>query len=414
MVSCLLFLSAALWADGNDTYASASETFGMDPNAGRNSFFVLSIPSGGKYEGMASAHTAVALDWSFIEANPAAASFLTRTILSFSHVNWIADSGLETLAFTFRPDKNENIGLGFGMKFLHVPFTAYNPWGGREASNDSIVSSAGWYSETILTGSFSYKFLRSFYFGGVSVGASLKAGIRGVSASLAQGQNSVSLMGDFGIMTRFNFLKYYASRDMNCGAGLTLKNMGSEFIKDSDPLPSYISLGFSYQPIRPLTVALDVNYPFKLNGEKSGSLSFAMGINAEITSFLSTHGGIFIKEGKPRFTIGSDVKMKNMSLNINYSLDLTTRMDMLDRMSVTMKVDMDTVRHLIIRDNAQELYLKGLEAYAGGDVEEAIQFWENCLELDPNYKPAAEMLITARETRSIDMELRNNFNNMER
>jgi len=108
IVLVILALSAPVWGDGNDAYASASEWFGVDPNAGRNSFLILSIPSGGKYEGMATAHTAMALDGGYIESNPAAGSFLPRTILSFSHVDWIADSGLETITYTFRPEKNED------------------------------------------------------------------------------------------------------------------------------------------------------------------------------------------------------------------------------------------------------------------------------------------------------------------
>ena len=403
-VLAILVLAVTSWAEGNDAYASVSDWFGVDPNAGQNSFLTLTIPSGGKFEGMATAHTAVALDWSYMEANPAAGSFLPRTMLSFSHVDWIADSALETAAFTYRPEKNENIGLGYGLKFLHVPFTGYNDWG-AQYSNGS-ASAAGWYTEAIATASFSYTFLRSFYFGGLSVGSSLKAGYRGVSAALAPGQNAMSLMGDIGVMSRFNFLKTYASRDPNFTIGLTVKNLGAEFISDPDPLPTYGSLGFSYRPIRPILVAMDFNYPFNLNGEAAEKFSFAVGMNADVTSFLSAHTGLLIKTGKPRFTIGADIGLKNMTLAANYTLDLTTRLEMFDRMSVAIKVDLDTVRQLILRDDAQSYYLEGLESYSIGLLEEAIESWEKALVVDPTFTPARQMLETAREALRLDDELR--------
>ena len=405
----ILTAASMLWGDGNDAYATASDWFGLDPNAGQNSFLSLIIPGGGKYEGMATAHTAMALDGGYLESNPAGGSFLPKTILSFSHVDWIADSALETITFAYRPEKNENFGLGFNTKFLHVPFTGYNDWGSQYNRYGS--SAVGWYTELITTAAVSYNFLRSFYFGGVSVGASLKAGYRGVSASLEPGQSAMSLMGDFGVMTRFNFLKTYAGRDMNWGVGATVKNLGAEFIDDPDPLPTYASLGLSYKPIRPLTIAVDFNMPFNLNGETAEKFSFAAGVNAEIASFVSAHTGVLIKTGKPRFTIGADVSLKNFTIQTNYTLDLASRLELFDRMSVAIKIDLDTVKQLLVKDDAQELYLSGLDAYAQGKLSIAAGFFENALSLDPTYKPAREMLATTRESQALEEELRQTLSN---
>ncbi len=406
LLSALIILTTAtfLWADGNDAYATASDWFGLDPNTGQNSFLILMIPGGGKYEGMATAHTAMALDGGYLESNPAGGSFLTSTILSFSHVDWIADSALETITFAYRPEKNENFGIGFNTKFLHVPFTGYNDWGARYNRYGS--SAVGWYTEVIATAAVSYNFFRSFYFGGVSVGASIKAGYRGVSASLEPGQSALSLMGDLGVMTRFNFLKTYAARDMNWGVGITVKNLGAEFINDPDPLPTYASLGLSYKPIRPITIALDFNVPFNLNGEKAEKFSYAAGLNAEIAEFVSAHSGVLIKTGKPRFTIGADVSLKNFTIQTNYTLDLASRLEMFDRMSVAIKLDLDTVKQLIIKDDVQELYLAGLEAYAEGNLQAAVRYFENSLSLDPTFTPAREMLATVQESQLLKEELR--------
>jgi len=389
--------------DGNDIYKDLSSASGIDPNAGQNSFYILSIPGGGKYEGMATAHTAVALDGGYLESNPAGGSFLPKTILSFSHLDWIADSGLETITFAFRPEKNEDFGIGFSTKFLHIPFVGYNPWGAQYDRHGS--SAVGWYTELLATAAVSYNFLRSFYFGGVSIGASLKAGYRGVSSALEPNQGAPSLMGDFGIMTRFNALKAYVGQDMNSSVGITIKNLGAEFINNPDPLPSSANIGLSYKPARPIILALDLNIPFNLSNSTPGKVSAAFGVNAEIAEFLSAHTGILIKTGKPRFAIGADIILKDFSIQTNYTFDLASRPELFDRMSIAIKLNMDMAKQLLLRDDALAPYLKGLTAYSEGNLPLAISYFENAISLDPSFTPAVEMLATARASWRIEEEL---------
>jgi len=407
VLSIFLGIAAVIlpvWADGNDIYRGLSSASGIDPNAGQNSFYILSIPGGGKYEGMATAHTAVALDGGYLESNPAGGSFLPETVLSFSHLDWIADSGLETITFAFRPEKNEDFGIGFSAKFLHVPFVGYNQWGAQYDRHGGS-SAVGWYTELLATTALSYNFLRSFYFGGVSIGVNLKAGYRGVSSTLEPNQGALSLMGDFGIMTRFNLFKAYVGRDMNSGVGITVKNLGTEFISNPDPLPSSANIGLSYKPALPIILALDLNVPFNLNTNTHGKIGVAFGVNADIAKFISAHSGILIKPGKPRFAVGTDIMLGNISIQTNYTFDLASRPELFDRMSIAVEVNMDKVKQLLLRDEVQTLYLKGLSAYAEGNLVLAISYFENAISLDPSFTPAAEMLDTARASQKIKEEL---------
>lgn len=292
----VVVITLPIWSDRNDIYKGLSSASGIDPNAGQNSFYILSIPSGGKYEGMSTAHTAIALDGGYLESNPAGGSFLPETILSFSHLDWIADSGLETITFAFRPEKNENFGIGFSTKFLHIPFVGYNQWGAQYDRHGS--SAVGWYTELLTTAAISYNFLRSFYFGGISVGASLKVGYRGVSSALEPNQGAPSLLGDFGVMTQFNVFKAYVGRDMNSSVGFAIKNLGKEFIDNPDPLPTSANIGLSYKPARPITLAFDLNFPFNLNGSTPGKIAVAFGLNADIIKSVSAHTGVFVKTGR--------------------------------------------------------------------------------------------------------------------
>jgi len=403
MVLKVAIITLPIWGDGNDIYGSLSSASGIDPNAGQNSFLILSIPSGGKNEGMATAHTSMALDGGYLESNPAGGSFLPETILSFSHLDWIADSGLETITFAFRPEKNEDFGIGFSAKFFHVPFVGYNSWGAQYDRHGS--STVGWYTELLATAALSYNFLRNFYFGGISVGASLKAGYRGVSSALEPKQNAPILMGDFGVMTRFNALKTYVGRDMNWSVGFCLKNLGMEFISDPDPPPTSANIGFSYKPVRPIALAFDLGLPFNLNGGTAGRISFAFGLNADIAEFISAHTGMLFKTGKPRFAVGTDIVLKDFTIQTNYTFDLASRPELFDRMSIAIKFNLDTVNQLLIRDEVQALYLEGLSAYSEGNLYLAISYFENAISLDPSFTPAAEMLTTARASLQIEEEL---------
>ena len=279
---------------------------------------------------MGTAFTAMSVDSSFLDSNPAASAYVENSELTFYHNNWIADTNLESVTYTSRWD---DFGIGVGGKFLYLPFTGIDDWGDR-AQNDDGSYSSGYYTETIITFNAAYKFLDDYYYHGVSVGANLKLGYRGVPEAIAPDQSALAVMGDVGVITKFNVLKFFSSREKNFGFGLVIKNIGSEFIADPDPLPSMISTGISYSPIRPLTWAFDVNIPFTLDGTPAESIYYAAGLDVGVTSFLSVQSGFMIKTGLPRFSVGTSFDSERFSLTANYTLDLTTQVTTLDRFSL--------------------------------------------------------------------------------
>ena len=114
---CLTIMTVSLllpaWSDSADFYFRLSEAFSAyeDPNTGLTIFPTLLIPMGGKYEGMGTAYTAVAVDSGFLEANPSGSATLEQTELSLLHHSWIADSILEGVFYTMR---DNDLGIGFG------------------------------------------------------------------------------------------------------------------------------------------------------------------------------------------------------------------------------------------------------------------------------------------------------------
>jgi hypothetical protein len=134
-------------------------------------------------------------------------------------------------------------------------------------------------------------------------------------------------------------------------------------------------------------------------------------MNADVTSFLSAHTGVLIKTGKPRFTVGADVSLKDFTIQANYTLDMVSRLELFDRMSISVKMDLDRVKQLVVKDDAQEVYLQGLEAFAAGELEDAVEFFRTSLIIDPTFTPAAEMLDTAMKSLQLETELRRTLAN---
>jgi hypothetical protein len=386
------FLSlAGLHAEFEDTYSDLISMAGLDPNSGQNSFLTLLIPSGGKYQAMGTAYTAVVRDTGYLDANPATSAHLENTELTFFHNDWIDDSNLESVAYTQRMG---DLGWGVAAKFLWLPFDATNTWGETTAS--------GAYTESIITLNGSLNMLNDYYYSGFSIGFNLKTAYRGISEELAADQSAVALMGDFGVLTRFNLLKNFASRTKNFAIGVSVKNLGVEFIENPDPLPSQATAGFSYAPLKPLLLAFDTTVPFNLNGEAAEAISMAVGMDLSLTSFLSLQSGMLLKTGKPRITAGTKLELEKFALGVNYTLDLATQFKPVDRIVLSLSLNLGDFGRTTIRDKVQELYLNGLAAYSQGEYSRALSFWEECLTLDKEFTPAQEMIDTTK--RSIELE----------
>jgi len=388
LVTVFFLLVVPLFADFSDFYYNLNKLFSgfADPNTGLTVFPSLLIPLGGKYEGMGTAYTAVSLDSGFLEANPSASSSLNLTELSFYHHSWIADSNLEGVIYTARYD---DLGIGVGGKFLYVPFTEYNEWGERE--------NRGYISETVAIFNVSYNFFSDFNFYGLGVGANLKTAYRNIPNAFYPDQSALTAMVDLGVLTRFNFLKFQISRSKNFSVGAAVKNIGLPAL--GEPLPTLAAVGIAWSPIRPLTWAFDFNLPFSFVPQEAPpeSWSMATGFNVTVTDFLSLQTGFRWKADNPKISLGSSVDLEKISFVLNYNLDLSGRIDPLDKFSLQAKLNLGDRGRGEKQRELDGLYLKGLESYATGDLREAIEYWEQVLEIDPTYTPARANIETAKK-----------------
>ncbi len=397
LIAFILSLNCTtLVADPADLYSGWAGAFSgsADPNSGLTSFPTLLVPLGGIYEGMGTASTALAIDTGFIESNPAASSLLQDTELAFYHHSWIADSNLEGVVYAVRFN---DFGLGIGGKFLYIPFTAYNDWGAGGAK--------GYVSESIGTLNLSYNLFQTYYFQGLALGANFKVGYRNIPVQFSTNQSAIAFLGDVGVMTGFNFLKFYPSRVKNFSLGVAVKNLGISTLPD-EQFPLLASAGIAYAPLRPWVLSCDFNLPISLNSAYPAERwNVAVGTNVDVTDFLSIQAGFLMKADNPRLTLGTSIGFGLVSFVVNYNLDLSGQLNPVDKFSVQAKLNLGDFGRVKRQNEVEEVYLLGVKEYANGNYLKAIGYWKKVLELDPEYIPARENIDTVQDALDLQKEM---------
>ena len=370
----------------------------VDDNEGETTFRSLLIPFGGRSESLGTAYTGLSDDISFLRYNAGAGAVQKETQLSLFHNTWIADSKLETIAYTTRFKNIPNLSAGSYISCFYVPFTEYNLFGDRVASS--------YYTETIAAMNISYNFLAGYDFKGLSLGATLKTGWKGIPAYTDNNddqiisnsgleQSTFAAMADIGLLLQFNFLKYYYSRDPNVRIGFSAQNLGvtatgfGNQIKTGDPLPTLFTAGISLKFIKPITLTADFTQPVNLMNTGSYILPYlSSGFSFQFTNFLTLLAGISIKGANPRFSAGFEFEVAKIRFNFNYTLDLTTSFAPFNRLSLSTKVLLGDKGRSEIDRQVDEYYQLGLIHYAEADYETAIKIWNEALKLNKRFDPA--------------------------
>ncbi len=400
LIPLLFFSSASLHSlTLTDLTSSFVDTFFsfVDPNEGTTSFRSLLIPIGGRTESLGSAYTGFCDDIGYMNYNAAGSAIQKQTQLAVFHNSWIADSNMETLSFTTR--KN-HFGFGTQLSCFYLPFTEYNIFGERVNGN--------YYTETSFALNFSYNFFAGYNFKGLAIGTTLRAAWRGmpdysdndtniIIPTTGLQESALGLMGDIGFLFQFNFFKFFDSRDANLRIGLAANNLGIALtnfgglfgIQYDDPLPTTLSAGISYRFIKPIVISLDFKQPINLqNIGEYLAFSVGTGVSIQFTDFLCVLAGFSLKGGNPKLSLGCDFDLLKLKMNITYSLDFTSSVNPLNKFSLSAKILLGDDGRKKKENIVDEYYLKGLDAYAKSEWQEAIDIWNEALKIDKRFDPA--------------------------
>ena len=413
LVFLILPLNFAASLSLSDISNSLGEIFTpfVDSNEGTSSFRSLLIPFGGRTESLGSAYTGLCDDISYLQFNPSAGALQKETQISLFHNSWIADSKLETLAYTTRFKNIPHLSWGTYGSCFYVPFTEYNIFGDR--------TNGSYYTETVFALNGSYNLLAGYDFKGLAIGGNLKAAWRSmpnytdnetdaIIAGSGLAQSALAIMGDIGIMMQFNFLKFYSSREPNVRIGVSAQNLGIAFtgfgkeVITDDPLPTTVSAGISLKFIKPITVSFDFVQPLNLQDIKKLHFPyFNTGLSVQFTSFASFLAGFSLKGANPRLSAGFELEVAKIRLNLNYSLDLTSSLAPVNRIGLSAKIMLGDKGRSIVDAKVDEYYQLGLKYYAEAKWEEAIAVWQEAVKLNNRFDPAIQGIQSAQ--RQIDM-----------
>lgn len=404
----LLISSRIFPLDYTDLSSTLSDIFYnlTGENEGTTTFRSLLIPAGGRAESLGCAFTGLSDDVSYIDYNPAASSILKQTEIAFFHNSWIADSNMETIAATTRFG---NLGVGGKISCFYLPFTEYNSFGERVAGS--------YYSETTGAVNIAYNIAPGYTFKGLAVGINGKVSWRQmpdytdndtneIIQESGLKQSALAIMGDIGIMCQFNAAKFFNSRDANFRIGFSATNLGAALtgfgsnpeLSADDPLPATFGVGISYRIIAPLTLTAEFRQPVNLFDMNEYQFFYAgLGASMNITSFFSVLAGFQLKGANPKFSLGGEFEYSKLRFNANYTLDLTSSFNPVNRISLQAKILLGDKGRKEKEDKVYELYNEGIYYFANKDYEKAVEKWKAALLIDRYFDPAKTGIKIASE-----------------
>jgi hypothetical protein len=132
---------------------------------------------------------------------------------------------------------------------------------------------------------------------------------------------------------------------------------------------------------------------------------WAAALSVRATDFLSMRGGLMAKSGNIRLTLGSAINLKKISLDVNYTMDLLTQLQPLNRVSLGVRLDLGDQGRAHLAAEVDRFYLEGLDAYAQGDYLLAQNDWTEALRLNPQFVPAQKSLALLGDVLAIQRRL---------
>jgi tetratricopeptide (TPR) repeat protein len=360
---------------------SAADTSGLTGGT------FLKIPVGGRMVGMAEAFTAVADDPYALAGNVAGISRNRDLEISFSHLEWFGDVNCEFFAVTrsfFKGIGGFDSSLGLAVQYLHVPdFLDYDDWGSPRGKVE--------FADYALTAGYGQKI------GPFAAGLALKYVTESALGTPDGAMTfNLGLLYSFRLPT-FELFKYkFIARPVDLGFLLENWGMGTEI--GGYATPTLWKFGLSLRPADAFLIAADLQFTpenrIRLNTGCEYSLNnvvfFRFGyrfFGYETDSYTMGLGGRFTVAGK---VIKADLSFAPASV-LGNTLGLSVSMKYPGRIS-----DED-------RRSADMLYYKGIYYFTRGELDKAIEMWNETLKFDPEMAIAKQKIQEALRLKELEL-----------
>ncbi len=324
----------------------------------------LKIGLGADAVGMGEAYTASSGEVTSMFYNPAGLAAMDASQLTATHLNWIADTQYEALAFA-RPDVDFGT-VGVGVFLLHMP-----PIAARDEYNHDQgtvnVSDLG------VQVSYAKDMQRWLGVSGLSGGASLKILHRELAGQAASGGAL-----DIGAL--------YALDD-HITLGLSCLNAGylSKFGSEQDYLPFVVRLGtayaYSFAAGQKVVAALD------LTQSLDNQLRSNVGLEYTLLNLLHARAGYKFGYDSDAFQAGLGVGWQ--AISVDYAIKLMGVFGPTHYVSASMTFGAKIVEQQ--QDRGQELLKTAERLYEQSKYPEALKAAEEAVLINPKSVPAQQL-----------------------
>jgi len=265
-----------------------SSAYAQDYSTSAGRFLLLG--AGARAGALGSANSAVAEDGTTTMWNPAGLAAIKSIEFSFMHMLYGQDVSYNFAASTIPLDFGT-----FGLNFIYMGMSPLE----EMAEGDITGQKLNYYN---MAGSLSFG--REFFnFIGLGLTAKYLKGAIGIKETPdyfpAQG-----FAFDFGILARFEVLKFYAKAEKNLRLGCAVQNIGTKLQYDTGKfsLPMVIRPGLFYKPIQYASIIADYNKMLDLPD------TINIGIELIPDWLISPRAGIKLKRGLKTLTFGGGLK----------------------------------------------------------------------------------------------------------
>ncbi|MBN1897880.1 MAG: PorV/PorQ family protein [Spirochaetes bacterium] len=345
-------------------------------SAGTTSATFLKMGTTSRIIGMAEAFTAIADDASSIGVNPAGLGYVDNLEILFAHHEWVVDLDYEYLAVAkpaFKGIKGYQGVLGGSILYLHLPpFYQYDDWG----------ESVGELSVNALAVTLGYgQKLGPFAFGN-----NLKL-IREQVDDISE----FAFGMDLGVIYKANLppkrIGGFNLKGKSLLFGLSLLNVGLDRGIGGAPLPTTLKFGVGSQIFNGFLIDLDLEKPF------DNRIRFNLGMEYTIKDLISIRGGYrFFGYDVDTFTLGMGIRYFFGDKLIKASTAYAPQGPLKNTANLTVHLKFPGKVGLENWRVANTLYYQGIYYYTRGELDKAIEIWEQVLKIYPNHEKARKKI----------------------
>ncbi len=348
---------------------------------GSTSATFLKIPVGARIIGMGETTTALSIGPYALLGNIAGLVKNKDLEISFSHTEWIGSTDYEFIGFSksfFKGINNKDSVIGFGINYLHLPFfNSYDDWG---YVNDRVT-----FSDLALTLGYA-QYVGELSIGDLNAGASVKYINESFNGSSDSALTfSLGFLYSIRIPTFTLFRKRIRNRILDVGLLMENWDLGTDISGHSTPV--IYKLGIAFNPYESFLYSMDIHIPL------DNRVRMNMGLEYVLNKIIFIRTGYrFFGYKVDTFSWGIGSKLMLNGKIIDADISYAPLSTLGNTLTVSLSLKYPGGLSESDRKLSNLLYYKGIYYYIHHEYDKAIELWEKCLKINPDFQKAKDKI----------------------